>query len=135
MLFTELILTFLVALVLSGIVWKVAKWGRPGRDFHWMTAALFLAVVWLATWSIGVWLTPIGPRLFGTPILLFVLVALAFSLLVGYTTPPERRLPPRGATSAVPASGTRMAAGAFVTFFGILLLVFLLAIIARYAWT
>jgi hypothetical protein len=130
----DLLLAAVIALVLSRLFWHVAHWGRPGRDFSWRTAIVFVVIVWLATWTLGVWLAPIGPTIAGTPIVMSLLVALAFSVLVGYTTPPERRFPPRAGTSAVPASGSRMIVSAFGAFFGILMVVCILALIARYTW-
>jgi hypothetical protein len=48
----------------------------------WESSLLFFLVIFLATWAGGVWLSPIGPPIWGVHWLPFLLVALIFAILL-----------------------------------------------------
>jgi len=79
-------------------------------------------------------MAPIGPQLFGAPIVTMVLVALAFGILVGYTLWRDVRIPLTRDAMRDRTSAQRVSSSAFVTFFSILMVVLVLALLARYIW-
>ena len=89
------------------------------------------------------WLTPIGPPIWGVPWLSFLWIGLLFALLVAALIPPserERRAPGRP-LEAERAEETRIveeeptgAEIAFGIFFWLLLLFLIISIIWHYAW-
>lgn len=76
MFWTDLLFGLGVAVVLTAAFASTLRRRGP-----WTSTALFLLVVFLASWAGGVWLTPIGSRLWGVAWVPFV-VAGIFAALV-----------------------------------------------------
>lgn len=84
-------IAIVVALVFTAIL--VAIFGRGGyEEGGWATALIVFGVLFLTSWAGGVWLTPVGPQLFGVPWLPFVLMGFVAALLLSAMSPAR---PPR----------------------------------------
>jgi hypothetical protein len=79
-------------------------------------------------WAGGVWVTPVGPPIFGVYWLPFLLIGLFVVLLIAAGSTPERRPP------AETVAREEEAALGLSAFFWVLLLVLAIAIAAGYSW-
>ncbi len=91
MLLVEPLLAFLIAVVLAWIV--VGLFGRqapgPGSGLVFLSLFLFLSM-----WAVGLWLTPVGPVLWGVPFLGLLITGLILALIIAASVPPRREPPP-----------------------------------------
>jgi hypothetical protein len=93
---------------------------EPGSIF------LTILILFLATWAGGIWLVPVGPRLWGVAWGSFVVVGLVVALVIAAVSRPDDRPPPLGEP---PTARQRV-----IDLLSLLLLVLLiLAIVAAYA--
>ena len=123
----DILFAFLVAVLFTLLLIAVAGRRGPGP----LAGAIFFAVLlFFAVWAGGVWITPVGSPQWGLSLLTFLLVGLAFALLLAALLPPVR--PPAKSSREVAASET--AAIAFSFFFWLLLLLLLLAVVGHYAF-
>lgn len=122
---------FFLALAIAGLV-TAAFALLFGRRGPWARSSLFFLLIFLAAWAGGVWITPIGPPMWGVYWLPFLVVAVLFAFLLAAATPPER--PPRSRIEAWEQE-REMATTALVveTFFWLLLVSLVLIILLRYA--
>jgi hypothetical protein len=92
---------------------------------------LFFLILFVGTWGIGVWITPMGPALYGGYWLSFLLVGIVIALLMaaipGYSEESQREMPveDNGVTE-------RKSVYAFNIFFWVLLVFLLVGIMAYY---
>lgn len=94
-LIAEVIVALIVAaLFTAGMYWLVR---RRGTEAAPSGLIVFFLIVFLATWAVGVWVTPRGPIAFGVPWLAFVVIGLVVAL-VAAAAPPVRswRVPGAG---------------------------------------
>jgi hypothetical protein len=82
MVFAHLMLALVMALVLSAIF--ALGFRRTGP---WASVPLFFLIIFLASWAGGIWLAPVGPPLWGTYWLPFLMVGLVFALLLAAIPP------------------------------------------------
>jgi hypothetical protein len=129
------IASFLIAVVVSVVIAALllptlAYRGRHGG----MGGFLFLfLLVFFGTWALGSWVLPFGPRAWGAPWLLLLLVAVVIGLLIAATAAPYRPRP--GPSTAAVGQETRVAEesrAVFGMFFWMLLAVLLISIAAAY---
>ena len=64
MLLVDLAVTLTVVIVCSAVVFAIAGWDGYGAG-GWPTAIVVFGTFFLVVWAGGVWLTPLGPDLFG----------------------------------------------------------------------
>ncbi|MFP4660812.1 MAG: hypothetical protein ACLFPF_01340 [Halanaerobiales bacterium] len=83
MFFLELLFAIVIALLLTWIFGIGLR--RDNRDF-----LLFFIIMILIIWAGGIWITPVGPLLWGVPWLSFLLVGLLFMLLFVAVIPENR---------------------------------------------
>lgn len=94
--FVHILFAIVVALAFTAIL--AAIFGREGyEEGGWATALILFGILFLTSWAGGVWLTPIGPHLFGVPWLPFVLMGFVAALLIAAMSPAR---PPRTAREA-----------------------------------
>ncbi|MCI0635196.1 MAG: hypothetical protein L0206_14995 [Actinobacteria bacterium] len=151
MLLPDLIVTLLVAVLLTVVFAAALGQGRrPTADRGIGNLIVFFLLIWLATWAIGAWIAPVGPTVYGAPVLTFLFVGILLTLVIAAMTAPrgprDRREPPdevaidltpQGAAQAGEAGGMRPPlAGALVTALGVVfwvvLAVCVVALIAAY---
>lgn len=85
-----MVVLFDVLLALGiGLVFTVIFAGLLGRSGPWASVPVFFAIIFLAAWAGGVWITPIGPALFGVYWLPFVVFGLIFALLLAAAVRPQ----------------------------------------------
>ncbi len=121
----ELLFALLVALVLGGVLFVVLQRRPVGGPLPALMVILFLA-----TWAGGLWLTPVGPPLWGVHVLSFVLVGMLVALLLTAVSPPRQ---PRTRGEALrQAEARRDALRTLDGFFWVLVAVLLLGIAIRY---
>ena len=127
--FTHLLFAFLTAFVLALVFVPLLGWRRPGGRSDGALATFFV-FVFLSAWLGGLWLTPIGPPVWDTPWLSFLVVGLFGALLLSAAAPP----PPRGAQVATgPEDDPRVADEPILnTFFWVLLLASVVLLLAAY---
>ena len=123
----DLLTALLVAVVLVAIFGLGYRRSRLDSGLFW-----FFVLLFLATWAGGVWLTPLGPPVFGISWLSFVLAGAFFTLLIMalLPLPLSPREGPVGAQEELEAS-----AGALFAvnlFFWVLLLGFFIVILISY---
>jgi hypothetical protein len=83
MLWTDFVVAFFMALLLSGAFGAAARLGLLGRPPSSMQALLWIfLVILLGSWAGGVWLGRVGPTLWDISWLGFLLSALGIALLV-----------------------------------------------------
>lgn len=123
----DLVVALLVAVVLVAIFGLGYRRARLGSGLFW-----FFLLLFLATWAGGVWLTPLGPPVFGVSWLSFVLAGVFFTLLIMAMVP----LPPSPRDGAAGAREELEAgAGALFAvnlFFWVLLIGFFVVILISY---
>lgn len=85
MILVDFLIAFLVALLLSSIVFIGLRRTGPWASFLFLFLALFLA-----TWAGGIWITPIGRPLGGVYWLSFLLAGVVFALLLAAAVPPDK---------------------------------------------
>ncbi len=128
MFIAEIIFAFLIGTILASILAYPLDRRGPGPLDGLL---FFFLILFLAVWAGGVWLTPVGPPVWGVPWLGFLVVGILIALIVAAAVPP--RQPPAEPTpeGVGAADAATLALGAF---FYIALIALLVAIIARYVW-
>jgi hypothetical protein len=125
MFFVDLLLALAVGLLLTAI-FSLGLRNRGPWDLWWV----FLLVVFLAAWAGSVWMTPVGPPLFGVYWLSPLLVGLMIALLLAAATP--QRSPRTRAEAIAQARAEEETALAFTIFFWILLIGLVIAVLLAY---
>jgi len=131
MIWMDFVAALFVALLLSGVFLLLFGWSRPGARGGLFDVIFFFVILFLTTWALGVWMTPVGPVVWGAPWLMFLLVGLVVALLLA-ATPAGR--PRTRAAAVAQAEADQVAATAFGVFFWVLLIILVGAVVARYAW-
>ena len=132
MVIPELSLSFIIAVLLTGIYMLITRGAGRRTGLIW----LFL-IIFLCTWAGGVWLRPFGPMLWGIHWLVFLLVGVVILLLLIIAIPAKL---PRGRLETLDMlerieQEKELKEVAYITlsiFFWILLSVLVIAIILRY---
>jgi membrane associated rhomboid family serine protease len=129
MVFVHLLFALVVSLILTSVFVLIL-----GRKRLWPGYLLFFIVIFLASWAGGVWLHPIGPRLWGAYLFSFLIVGLIFALLLAATRPPTSR----GSTVELVENEQKVKEEEVATilggFFWIVLIFLAGAILFRYLW-
>lgn len=79
-----LLIVLFVTLLVGG------AFAAAGARGPWPGVIWFFLVLFFATWAIGAWAQPVGPRAWGVHWLTFLVVALLIALLIAAATPRER---------------------------------------------
>ena len=132
MVVAEFFVSFIVAVILTGLYMLVTRGARRRTGLIW----LFL-IIFLATWAGGIWLRPFGPTLWGIHWLVFLLVGLIIVLFLVILIPQKA---PRGRQETLDMldrieEEKQLEKFTYITlsiFFWILLSLFAIAIILRY---
>lgn len=114
------------------VILTAAFAGTLRRRGSWTSTALFWLVVFLASWAGGVWLTPIGPRLWGVAGVPFVVAGIFAALVLAGMA--ALVAPPRTPTDV--AERTAAQSRAFLALRGplwLVLFLLVLSILLRYA--
>ena len=126
MFFIDLLFVIVIAFLLTGI-FGAGVGRRRGYSGLWV----FLIILVLATWAGGLWITPVGPALWGVNWLGFMLVGIAFALLLSAFLPPAKS--PRTKKEAIEqAEAEEDAAIVLNVFFWVTVIGFAAAIILAY---
>jgi hypothetical protein len=124
----DFILILLIAFVLSAIVVGPARWRRAEEDTVWPAVIFLFAIFFFGLWAADVWITPIGPAVWGTSWLALLVVGIILALIITAAAPQRRRPPP--APGEMPRVTETAVQVGFGTVFWILLLVLIGAIVA-----
>lgn len=92
----EWLVTLLIVLFVTLLVGGV--FAAAGARGPWPAMIWFFLVLFIATWAIGAWVQPVGPRAWNVPWLTFLIIAILIALLIAAVTPSEREA--RGSRSA-----------------------------------
>jgi hypothetical protein len=69
----HLLFAVVVAVVFTGILWAIGS-GNAYERSEWGAMLVLFGILFLTSWAGGVWLSPIGPQLFGAEWMPFVLM-------------------------------------------------------------
>ncbi|MFP4086993.1 MAG: hypothetical protein ACLFUL_09385 [Desulfobacteraceae bacterium] len=122
----DFLIALLIALLLTAIFAGILRGHRFGAAL-----IFFFVVLLLATWAGGVWITPLGPEIWGVKWLSFVLVGLFFALVLTVALPPD----PGRRTKTQPVAQTPESAAPVVLFglfFWVLIGALVVALMAHY---
>ena len=131
----DFLLAFLIALVLTWF-FSVAV----GTTGPWPGFWVFFLVVLLFSWTVGLWVRPMGPALWGVYWLPYLVFGVVIALVIAAATPndgrprrgePPVRVPRSGTPEEAAAAETAVAVGTFVW---IALVVMAIAIAIGYLW-
>ena len=132
MFWSYLLIVLAFALLFSLLLGAGLGWRHPARrDDAGGSLAFAFLILLLSIWAFGAWITPWGPVFYGVPWLSLLLVGLFVTLLILAISAPSRR-PRRPATAVTPEREEEAAAAVFGTFFWLLLLGLLIAIVVKY---
>jgi hypothetical protein len=132
MLIYEAIAAFVTALIVSALFMLLTRRRRRRAGLIWLFLILFLA-----TWSGGVWIKPIGPSLWGIHWLNFFLVAVVVALIMAafsYQKPPMGRQETLAMLERM-EEGEMLQEATYVTlslFVWLLLIALVVAVVVRY---
>jgi hypothetical protein len=126
MFFIEILFALLMAFIFT-LIFAVG-FRRPGP---WSSIWAFFAVIFLASWAGGLWISQIGPAFAGIYWLPIILVSFIFALLLASFVPGSRRRPKVDTISQVEQEETAKEK-VFDVFFWIFLVSFLVIIILGY---
>jgi hypothetical protein len=126
MIFSDLLFVLLITLVLTAVFVVGFRKQRTGQ-----VIAMFFIILFLATWAVGLWIVPVGPKVLGVPWVSYLIAGLLMALLLTALVPLAKSQRARGETSAQAEEKT-VAIAVFDLFFWILVIGLLVAIILRY---
>ncbi len=131
MIMVHLGLAITVAIVFTAILVAIGRGGAYERA-NWSTALLLFLVLFLTTWAGGIWLSPVGPQLFGAAWLPFLFMGFVAALLIAAMSPGRR---PRSQTEVQERAEAQEVVGTTVTAFVWIFAVCLIAAITlHYAY-
>lgn len=130
MIVLEIFFAIIIALVFSLFLGGLLGWQLPGRGGLWTSLAFLFFLIFITTFAGGYWLRPIGPPLWGVYWAPILLIGFIVMLLAAVIIPPRR---PRNTREAIrQAAESAEAEWSLGIFFWLLLLIFGIAIIARF---
>lgn len=90
MVLIEILVALLVSAVLTIVLIAVFRWQRPGAKGYWSSALYLFALLFVANWAGGVWLSPFGPVAWGSYWVPFVITGLVVAVLLLFIVPNRR---------------------------------------------
>jgi len=84
--FYPIIISFVLAILFALLLPSLFRRDGPGPL---RGIVFYFLIIFLFTWAIGSWVTPIGPVLFNTSWLAFLIVALLVMVLIAVLIPPN----------------------------------------------
>lgn len=126
MVFSDLLLVLLVTLVLTAIFVVGFRRQRTGQII-----AMFFIILFLATWAVGLWIVPLGPKFLGVSWVSYLIAGLLMALLLTALIPLAKSPGARDETTKEAEEKT-VAIAVFDIFFWILIIGLIAAIILRY---
>jgi hypothetical protein len=127
MLLVDIFFALMLALLFTAIFGLGFRGYRPGTAL-----LMFFLLLFLLTWTGGVWVAPFGPALWGVPWGGFLIVGLVVAILLAALMPPE---PPRPARPSEVEAEERGEAAAFAVinvFFWLLVVMLLTGLLVHY---
>ncbi|HVX15409.1 MAG TPA: hypothetical protein VHC22_29740 [Pirellulales bacterium] len=120
-----------VAIAFTAILFAIGR-GNAYERGGWATALVLFGILFLTSWAGGIWLSPIGPQLFGAAWLPFLLMGFVVALLIAAMLPvrqPRTRIEAQESAAAEEVVGTTVTA--FLWIFAVCLIA---AITVHYAY-
>lgn len=125
----NLLMAFVVAILLAAILVYGFERRAPGPMAGFV---FFLTLLFFAVWAGSVWITPIGPELWGVPWMTMLLVGLIVAMIIAAVAAPvpdERTAPDE--EGVMPPTSVGWGCGLL---FWMTIAVLLMAAVARYTW-
>jgi hypothetical protein len=126
MIFSDLLFVLLITLVLTAVFVVGFRKQRTGHII-----AMFFIILFLATWAVGLWIVPVGPKVLGVPWVSYLIAGLLLALLLTALVPLAKS-PKARDESSKEAEEKTVAIAVFDLFFWILVIGLIAAIILRY---
>lgn len=130
MLLTELVLAAAASLVSAALLLPSAVRMSPAGANSPRTLFALLVILFLTTWAGGIWLLPVGPRVWGAYWLGFLVIALLVGLIIAVARAPHV---PAANPKAIPGSAAERQLSIVSVLALLLILFLLLAIVIGYA--
>src|SRR6056297_1018882 len=86
-----IIFSFVFAIVFALLLPSLFRREGPGP---WHGILFYFLIIFLFTWAIGSWMTPVGPVAFGTSWMGYLFIAFFIMILIGVLVPPRPPAPP-----------------------------------------
>ena len=132
MFFYDMLLAIVLAIIVIALLTPTGRYRAGNKIGAWL---FFLPLLFLLIWSMGAWLTPVGPPVAGVYWLGFAIPAFFLLLLLFALSTPSG--PPRKDSDITPVDAEEEAAAgtviAFTIFFWIIIAAALFAIVIRYS--
>lgn len=126
----EMFLALIIALFFSVLLVTVGGLERPGRTGGGPAVFFFFVLLFVLTWTGGVWMIPFGPTIWEVYWFPFLIVGFAVALLIAALIPRRRPRTPREVQEA--AREQVEAEGAISMFFWVLIAFVALSLILHY---
>jgi hypothetical protein len=128
--FVEILFAFVVALVLTMLLIPLTapRRARNGESVVG-TILFFFLILFLASWAGGLWLTPVGPPLWGGFWAPFLLVGIFVTLMLAAAGEPSRHYDSRSRVTE-PSTAEEATETAAVVAFGMMFWVLILGLVA-----
>ena len=125
MFIVDFLVATIIALLFTFVFFVIFRVGGT-----WTHAITFFIVILLAAWAGGIWISPVGPLLYGVYWIPFLFVGFLFALLLATLIPPRS---PRDRKEAVQQAEVEVAAeNLFSTFFWVFVIILILSIVLGY---
>ncbi len=126
-------LNLLMALVVAVVFAAILVYGFGRRAPGPMAGFLFfVAILFFSVWAGAVWITPIGPEIWGVPWMTMLLVGLIIAMIIGAVAAPVPAEPTAPDQEGIaPPSSAGWGCGLL---FWLTIAVLLIAAVARYTW-
>ncbi len=117
--FYPIIISFVFALLFAILLPSIFRRHGPGPL---RGIVLYFLIIFLFTWAIGSWLTPLGPVAFNTSWTGYLVIAFLIMILIGVLVPPhptnKQALKDTARQTEKRRAGTNFAGFSFGVFFG-----------------
>lgn len=125
-----MILPVLVIAILFALIFSLIFSLGLRKSGPWPNFGIFFLIVFLAILAGGIWITPVGPSVWGVYWAPMLVIALLTSLILAAATPDHK---PRTRTEAIKqAEEEQDAAAVLGIFFWILIIAFIATIVIRF---
>jgi hypothetical protein len=89
--FFPIIISFVFAILFAVLLPSLFRRDGPGP---WRGILFYFLIIFLFTWAVGSWISPVGPVAYGTSWMGYLFIAFFIMILIGVLVPPSPPAPP-----------------------------------------